>query len=56
MMPKAINISDTIEFKSISTGGQSVGNGGDGTFKGAIISKPTSTSIRPTRRKVPTCT
>ncbi|QOG20999.1 MULTISPECIES: hypothetical protein [Bradyrhizobium] len=41
MMPKAINISDSIEFKSISTGGQNVGNGGDGTFKGAIISKPT---------------
>ncbi|MGY3120196.1 hypothetical protein ACVWXQ_004133 [Bradyrhizobium sp. S3.14.4] len=41
MMPKAINISDTIKVKSIDTGGQSAGNGGDGTFKGAIISKPT---------------
>ncbi|WP_456621545.1 MULTISPECIES: hypothetical protein [unclassified Bradyrhizobium] len=41
MLPKAIHISDSIEFKSINTGGQSVGNGGDGTFKGAIISKPT---------------
>ncbi|WP_128945614.1 hypothetical protein, partial [Bradyrhizobium zhanjiangense] len=41
MMPKAINITDTIDFKSINTGGQSAGNGGDGTFKGAIISKPT---------------
>lgn len=40
MLPKAINISDSIGFKSINTGGQSVGNGGDGTFKGAIISKP----------------
>jgi hypothetical protein len=41
MMPKAIHISDSIEFKSINTGGQSVGNGGEGTFKGAIINKPT---------------
>ncbi|MGY8681016.1 hypothetical protein Q2941_24905 [Bradyrhizobium sp. UFLA05-153] len=43
MMPKAIHISDSIGFKSIDTGGQSVGNGGDGTFKGAIINKPTLT-------------
>lgn len=41
MLPKAIHNSDSIAFKSINTGGQSVGNGGDGTFKGAIISKPT---------------
>jgi hypothetical protein len=26
-----INVSDSIEFKSINTGGQSVGNGGDGS-------------------------
>ena len=41
MMPKAIHISDSIDLKSINTGGQSVGNGGEGTFKGAIINKPT---------------
>ena len=49
MLPKAISISDSIEFKSINTGGQSVGNGGDGTFKGAIISKPTL-SFDPTNK------
>jgi len=36
-----INVSDSIEFKSISTGGQSVGNGGDGSFKGSISNQPT---------------
>jgi hypothetical protein len=42
MLPKpSIHVSDTIQFKSISTGGQDVGNGGDGTFKGAVINKPT---------------
>lgn len=51
MMPKAIHISDSIEFKSISTGGQNVGNGGDGTFKGAIISKPTL-NFDPTNKAV----
>ncbi|MDH2406589.1 hypothetical protein QCM77_43065 [Bradyrhizobium sp. SSUT18] len=51
MMPKAINISDSIEFKSISTGGQNVGNGGDGTFTGAIISKPTL-NFDPTNKAV----
>jgi hypothetical protein len=40
-MPKALpNISDTISFKSISTGGQSAGNGGDGSFKGSISNQP----------------
>ncbi|WP_439409041.1 hypothetical protein ACNJX9_12440 [Bradyrhizobium sp. DASA03076] len=51
MMPKAIHISDSIEFKSISTGGQNVGNGGDGSFKGAIISKPTL-NFDPTNKAV----
>src|SRR5262245_23758347 len=37
----SIRVSDSIHFKSINTGGQEVGNGGDGTFKGAVISKPT---------------
>jgi hypothetical protein len=41
MMPKAIHISDSIDLKSINTGGQSVGNGGDGNFSGAVINKPT---------------
>ena len=36
-----INVSDSIEFKSINTGGQSVGNGGDGSFKGSISNQPT---------------
>jgi hypothetical protein len=35
------NVSDSIEFKSINTGGQSVGNGGDGSFKGSISNEPT---------------
>jgi hypothetical protein len=51
MMPKAIHISDSIDFKSINTGGQSVGNGGDGTFKGAIINKPTL-NFDPTNKAV----
>src|SRR5215468_986726 len=37
----SIHVSDSIPFKSIDTGGNSAGNGGDGSFKGAIISKPT---------------
>ena len=41
-MVKALpHISDTIAFKSISTGGQSAGNGGDGSFKGSISNQPT---------------
>lgn len=41
-MAKALpHISDTISFKSISTGGQSAGNGGDGYFKGSISNQPT---------------
>jgi hypothetical protein len=38
---KLIHVSDSIEFKSIGTGGQSVGNGGDGSFSGKIINAPT---------------
>jgi hypothetical protein len=41
MSKGSIHVSDSIEFKSINTGGQSVGNGGDGNFSGAIINKPT---------------
>ena len=41
-MPKGMpHVSDTIAFKSISTGGQSAGNGGDGYFKGSISNQPT---------------
>jgi hypothetical protein len=41
-MTKAMpHVSDTISFKSISTGGQSAGNGGDGSFKGSISNQPT---------------
>jgi hypothetical protein len=41
-MPKGLpHVSDSIEFKSINTGGQSVGNGGDGYFKGSISNQPT---------------
>ena len=41
-MVKALpHISDAIAVKSISTGGQSVGNGGDGYFKGSISNQPT---------------
>jgi hypothetical protein len=36
-----IHVSDSIEFKSINTGGQSVGNGGDGNFSGKIVNQPT---------------
>jgi hypothetical protein len=35
------HISDSIVFKSISTGGQSAGNGGDGYFSGSISNQPT---------------
>src|SRR5580704_17535796 len=38
---KLINVSDSIEFKSIGTGGQSVGKGGDGSFSGKIVNQPT---------------
>jgi hypothetical protein len=41
-MAKALpHVSDSISFKSISTGGQNVGNGGDGYFKGSISNQPT---------------
>ena len=42
VMPKVLpHVSDSIEFKSINTGGQSAGNGGDGNFKGSISNQPT---------------
>ncbi|MBI5263569.1 MAG: hypothetical protein HY852_17310 [Bradyrhizobium sp.] len=42
MLSKGLtHVSDSIEFKSINTGGQTVGNGGDGHFSGAIYNKPT---------------
>jgi hypothetical protein len=44
-----INVSDSIEFKSINTGGQSVGNGGDGSFSGKIINQP-SISFDPSNK------
>jgi len=43
MMAKAkglINVSDSIEFKSINTGGNNAGNGGDGSFSGKIVNQP----------------
>jgi hypothetical protein len=39
----SIHVSDSIEFKSISTGGNSAGNGGDGSFKGYVVNAPTLT-------------
>jgi hypothetical protein len=36
----SINVSDSIHFKSIDTGGNSAGNGGDGTFKGDVVNEP----------------
>ena len=40
-MSKAMFPSDTIALKDVSTGHNSAGNGGDGTNKGDISSKPT---------------
>jgi hypothetical protein len=37
----SINVSDSIHFKSIDTGGNSAGNGGDGSFKGYVVNAPT---------------
>jgi hypothetical protein len=37
----SIHVSDSIEFKSINTGGDSAGNGGDGYFSGKISNQPT---------------
>ena len=37
----SIHVSDSIEFKSISTGGNSAGNGGEGSFKGYVVNAPT---------------
>src|SRR3954453_14501271 len=34
-----IHVSDSIEFKSINTGGQRVGNGGAGNFSGKIVNQ-----------------
>jgi hypothetical protein len=41
MTKPSIHVSDSIEFKSISTGGNSAGNGGDGNFKGYVVNAPT---------------
>jgi len=41
MVQGLIHVSDSIEFKSINTGGQSVGNGGDGHSSGNIVNQPT---------------
>ena len=35
------SVSDVIALKALNTGGQSVGNGGNGSSSGAIINKPT---------------
>ncbi|SHJ45828.1 hypothetical protein SAMN05444159_0673 [Bradyrhizobium lablabi] len=37
----SIHVSDSIEFKSINTGGNSAGNGGEGSFKGYVVNAPT---------------
>ena len=37
----SIHVSDSIHFKSIDTGGNSAGNGGDGSFKGYVVNAPT---------------
>ncbi len=37
----SIHVSDSIHLKSIDTGGNSAGNGGDGIFKGYIVNTPT---------------
>jgi hypothetical protein len=36
----SIHVSDSIEFKSINTGGDSAGNGGEGYFSGKISNQP----------------
>ncbi len=36
----SINVSDSIHFKAIDTGGNSAGNGGDGSFKGYVANQP----------------
>ena len=44
ILPKpSIHVSDSIEFKSINTGGQNAGNGGDGSFHGTISNQPVLT-------------
>jgi hypothetical protein len=37
----SIHVSDSIEFKSINTGGNSAGNGAEGNFKGYVVNAPT---------------
>lgn len=37
----SISVSDSIHFKSIDTGHNSAGNGGDGIFKGYVVNAPT---------------
>jgi hypothetical protein len=37
----SIHVSDSIEFKSINTGGNSAGNGAEGSFKGYVVNAPT---------------
>jgi hypothetical protein len=49
MSKTKINVSDSIEFKSINTGGQSVGNGGEGSFEGKISNHP-SISFEPSNK------
>jgi hypothetical protein len=40
-IPKpSINISDSIHLKSIDTGGNSAGDGGNGVFKGSVVNAP----------------
>ena len=36
----SIHVSDSIHLKSIDTGGNSAGNGGDGSFYGKVINQP----------------
>jgi hypothetical protein len=40
MTKGSIQVSDSIEFKSINTGGNTAGNGGDGYFSGKISNQP----------------
>ncbi|WP_024507071.1 hypothetical protein [Bradyrhizobium sp. ARR65] len=37
----SIHVSDSIHFKTIDTGHNSAGNGGDGIFKGYVVNAPT---------------
>lgn len=42
-IPKSISVSDSIHFKSIDTGQNSAGDGGNGIFKGYVVNSPTLT-------------